>query len=709
MDLKLVQSNSDNDRYLDLMTNTLKTISNKLLFHDVWDHKVVSSIPQFKNEHVGVRRPIYFDSLEEPIQLELKLYWAKLLIDPRNNSRSIIERRRSSMDWLNECWPKISNKFGGVSFLSDIPHPEFPKDWMPTPDSIENESNNRLLIEEFSKKLDNLTRPTQKAEWIKNGELVEKEYVSPRITIIGDFHKKTIMYREQFESPNKRKIVYLNDLYSEQDSRFSDSQQRDDWYINFYTFPKWMQDAVRSHIYTKVENGELGPLTLRNYFGSLKVLRDFLYEKFDSPTPSVINNSLIGDDFIAWGNEKKLSGKNWYTNNYAFLTSAAADYPDKWPALSVNTRVTRKIEKTHYKQGLGRIGHNKEGAGRSYSQNIIDQLASAIKKAPHPVYEIFSLIVSTGMRAEDGHAVLFDCLQEDVSDPDFMILTFWQNKVRSWNTKPLSKSNKDHAFLIQLIKNVKDKIVKTYEKQTKYLFPTFTGTKESYIRPARTLSEIKKLCLENQILDDEGNPLNFSWHPLRHTKGTSMAAEGHDVLTIMMELGHASPDMATMYVNNRLELKKRALLDKGSGRFFTIEGEVDEKLGELLVRKAAITATRVCGGACSMPAQIGDWCEHANACYTCKHFRADEKDVEFFKVEKVELERVVDEQIIELKELKEAGKTRMSEIVSKRVEKNKQVCQSLNKIVNAIESKKTFSGSENKFKPVQLDILIDER
>ena len=56
----------------------------------------------------------------------------------------------------------------------------------------------------------------------------------------------------------------------------------------------------------------------------------------------------------------------------------------------------------------------------------------------------------------------------------------------------------------------------------------------------------------------------FSWHALRHTKGTRMAAEGHDILSIMMELGHSSPDMATVYVNNRLELRKKALMEKGS-------------------------------------------------------------------------------------------------------------------------------------------------
>jgi len=708
MDLKLIQSNQECDRYLELVRNFLTEVNSNLLRNDVWTDRFIFSIPSFVNEHIGSARPIDFSNLPEPAKLETKLYWTKLLQDGRNNSRSIIERRRLPMSWLNDQWKNISVLFGNKNLLSDVPHPEFQKQWTSRQGNLKKE-HNKLLIEAFRNFAANAIRAKQKAEWIKDGELIGREYESPRITIIGDFHKKMIINREQFEPANKRNIIYLNDLYSERESRFSDSQQREDWYINLYIFPDWMRDAIRSHIYSKVDNGELGPLTLKSYFGTLKCLRDFLYEKFEDPTPSVINNALIGDDFIAWGNEKKLSGKNWYTNNYSMLTSAASRYPETWPALSVNTRVTRKIEKTHYKQGLGRIGHNKEGAGRSYSQNIIDQLSSVIKEAPYPTHEIFSMIVATGMRAEDGHAILFDCLQDDVNDPDFMTLTFWQNKVRNWNVKPLSKSNEDNAFLIETIKNTQQRIVARYGKPTKYLFPTFTGTQESYIRPSRTASDIKKLCAAHQLLDDSGSLLTFSWHPLRHTKGTSMASDGHDVLTIMMELGHTSPDMATVYVNNRLELKKRALLDKGSGRFFTIEGEVDQKLGELLVRKAAITATRVCGGACSMPTQIGDWCEHANACYTCKHFRADEKDVTFFKVEKKELEKVVDEQIIELKELKEAGKTRMSEIILKRVEKNKQVCHSLSTIVNAIESQKTFKGSENKFKPVQLDILSDER
>jgi hypothetical protein len=48
--------------------------------------------------------------------------------------------------------------------------------------------------------------------------------------------------------------------------------------------------------------------------------------------------------------------------------------------------------------------------------------------------------------------------------------------------------------------------------------------------------------------------------PLRHHRGTQMAADGHDILSIMFELGHASPDMASMYVNKRLDQKNALLL-----------------------------------------------------------------------------------------------------------------------------------------------------
>lgn len=182
-----------------------------------------------------------------------------------------------------------------------------------------------------------------------------------------------------------------------------------------------------------------------------------------------------------------------------------------------------------------------------------------------------------------------------------------------------------------------------------------------------------------------------------------MAKDGHDILSIMMELGHASPDMATAYINNRLELKKKALLQNGGGRFYTIEGEVDESVANLLVRKGQIRATRVCGGACTMPAQIGDWCEHANACYTCKHYRADAKDVDFFKNEKGAVINLIEEQQEELVALQENQQSRMSEITGRRLAKNKEIYKRLNDIVSSIEADGQYQGREQQARKTSLE------
>ena len=103
-----------------------------------------------------------------------------------------------------------------------------------------------------------------------------------------------------------------------------------------------------------------------------------------------------------------------------------------------------------------------------------------------------------------------------------------------------------HQAMIGLIETQRDHIRQRYGHDTKYLFPVFHGKRESFLGQNWTQQALKKLCLHHRIVDGEGRPFDFSWHPLRHHRGTQMAAEGHDILSIMFELGHASPDMASL-------------------------------------------------------------------------------------------------------------------------------------------------------------------
>ncbi|MGP9579075.1 tyrosine-type recombinase/integrase [Halomonas sp. AOP42-E1-40] len=702
MDLKVIQgSGSKESQYVEQLLAEIAKYSDRLLARDEWDDTLVNEITFFNNEYVGRKRSLDFSDLPKTPQLELKCYWAKFLSDKRNNSRTPVEIRRLPMRWLNSEWNRVAFHFG-VSCLASIPHPEFPENFLPG-ETPTGKRHNQDLLQLFSTCDENKKREKYTQSYVRDNKVIEKEYFSARITVIGEMHKGVLIQKEQFKPLERRMIVYLNDLYSEDDYRFKDAQRTRDKYLNFYRYPEWLRDAVRFHVVQKIQHGELAPSTLVGYMGRFINFRDFMHEKFEDPTPSLITDILIEDEFLAWGNRKGLSGKNWFTDTVAMLQTASREFPTDWPSLSVSKRAARKVKKVHYKEGLGRVGYFNEGVGRSYSQRIIDELQVAIKDAPSPVPQVFALILATGMRAEDGHSVLFDCLQEDPDDKNFMILHFWQNKVKKWNRKPLYKTDASHAVLIGIIEEQRKSIVRRYGSPTKYLFPNMTGSQENFISQHWTMSVIKRRAIENGIKNKEGSPLSFSWHPLRHTMGTSLAQNGHDILNIMMELGHTSPDMATVYVNNRLELKKKALLEKGGGRFYTIHGGVDDKIGELLVRKEQLAATRVCGGACSMPAQIGDWCEHANACYTCKHFRADAKDVEFFKSERIAMESLIQEQQEESVEFAESGKERMSEITSRRLRKNKEVYASLGNIITAIDEDGSFRGKEQKVKQIKLE------
>lgn len=703
MDLELVHSSgSEEDVYASSLKQALSDMSPTLLSHDVWDRSLVNALPQILNDHVGACSPIIFEDIPPLLSLELKLYWARLLADPRMNSKSNVERRRLPMEWLRAEWRSIFKLFN-VSCLADIPHPEFPAEGLMS-SKTRARGHNQQLIAAFSSFAKNGSRPRITANYVKSGEIAKKEYLSGRITIIGDFHKKSLIQKEQFKALHKRNIIYLNTLYSEHTTRFKDTQRQHDSYVNFYLFPKWMRYAVKAHVINKIQHDELAPGTLPGYVGRLKCFRDFMHERFSDPSPEMITDSLLEDDFVAWGNETGLAGRNWFTDCLAVLSTASRKWPDKWPSLSVSHRATRKIRNIPYREGLGRIGNAQEGANRSYSQAVVDNLSIAVQDTPLPVSRVYALILGTGMRAEDGHAILFDSLGQDPNDDDFMLLTFWQNKVRKWNVKPLHKKDTAHAELINVIEAQRVDIIKKYGKETKYLFPVFNGTHESFVTPTYTSGEIKRQCVKHNVLTDNGAPLAFSWHPLRHTKGTSLAMAGHDVLSIMMELGHASPDMATVYINNRLELKKKALLENGGGRFYTIEGRVDDKVSELLVRKEQVSATRVCGGACTMPAQLGDWCEHANACYTCKHYRADGKDLEFFKAERESLIGLIEAQQEEAQTLKEHGRERMSEITNRRLARNKEVYKRLSAIVSAVESDGQYLGSEQQLVRVSLEV-----
>jgi integrase len=155
-----------------------------------------------------------------------------------------------------------------------------------------------------------------------------------------------------------------------------------------------------------------------------------------------------------------------------------------------------------------------------------------------------------------------------------------------WSSKPLRSNAKRSAGNGAETRNT---CFQTYSAKRR-LFSTAAGPGRSSACGATAMASATRR-----------GSYNFGWHAFRHFYGTELALAGYDIHLIQMELGHASADMSMVYVNQRLRLRKKALLENGSGQFITIRGEVDNKIAELAMRKDAALTVDVPGGLCSLP------------------------------------------------------------------------------------------------------------
>lgn len=687
----------DTERYKLWLEENLKAISPLLSAHDTWSNDLL-------NEAVGeswlseTYATLRLNSESPILTAEIKTYLISVVLDNRKAEPAWFRRRIPVIQFLTERGHQLLASAGAAS-LSDIPHPLFqPRAAGDASKSVQhNEDILTAFTDWYGERYPNRRR-TQTREYIRDGQTVVGEYRAPEIQLIGEVHKILIINRALMVPVANQDIILLNHLYSEEDTRFRDRQRRSDAYVSFLDFEAWLRPLMRSFILDKIEHGELASRTVSGMRSRLHLFASFLAEE-GVKSPDKVTEELM-ERYVAWGNRRGSAGKNWYTDIVQLLKRAPTLLPEQWKPISLDPRATKKIK---YKQApddpRNRLYASREGANRAAPPEALSTMVQLLDELPAPIPAVFMLGISTGARAEDLHAILFDCLEEDPHDSRFMLLTFWQNNVSKWNTKPLLKTDPAHKALIEMIEAQRERVRQKHGGDTKYLFPTSLRKMESFLGHHWTLQELKKLCLKHSIVDDEGRPFDFTWHPLRHHRGTQMAAEGHDILSIMFELGHASPDMATMYVNRRLDLKKKALLHKGGGKFYTIESRVDTAIGDLLVRKETMVATRVCGGACTLPGQLGEWCDKAHACLSCKFFRADSDDVDHFRCERSSLYSAIEGLEHEAKEFEEQGQTRMAEITRKRIQRNKDAAQSTDNIIRSIEQDGEYQGSVIKFKP----------
>ena len=622
-----------------------------------------------------------FAAVPEFYKTELKAFFAWRLSRPQ--SRHYLWYTRA-VQLIPFCADLASTQAPAGRHLIDFGHP------------IESGSGRgstplRSLFEQWLAEREYSVRP-MKRKWRRDATIHETAYGPVASAAANVLVFTLILLRERAKPVEARDLVLLEDVYPADEVPVTRSKAP---YLSFFRIQlPWLRNVARRYVLNKIEHKELSPRTLPSYIASLGQIEACLYSLHSSPRPEHITQEFIEHTFLSWGNDKGFTGQNWYTDPLNMVQWASAYLPEyRWRRLVFDKRNVRRVRSYHPR--THEYERNLEDA--MVPEEVIEQIFLRFDSLPVVCKRLLIIARYTGMRSIDLHALAFGCLAPDPDDADFMLLTFYQSKVKRWNTKPLHKNDAAHALVIQAIQDQQDDVRRAWRRETQYLFPHRLGDAEVHLSPGHTRDVIAKWIIRQGIRDKDGGIYKFGWHDLRHFYGTELALAGYDIMMIQMELGHASADMSLIYINQRLKLKKKAVLEKGGGKFISIKGEVDDKIAELALRKDASLAVDVPGGLCSLPGQIGEWCEHNGACFTCTYFRADIGQLPFFEKKMRTMAASLTRLKGEVEGFEHDGHRRMADIGRKRMERTQQGLANVKTIIKTIKAEGTFSGQARKY------------
>ncbi len=630
-----------------------------------------------------------FTGVPDPYKTELKAFFAWRLSRPANRTYGWYVRSVLLIAFTSDCaasghgdWPGQLIAFG---------HP------VEQGDSNGSTPLRRHMEEWLAAKNRSVAPQMQPSITQTSGDLdiAERAYGNGYSMPANDLLFTLILLREKANPIGQRNLMLMEDVFP--DDRLPAGRRREA-HFNFYKLRlPWLRDAARAYLLDKIDHQEFGHASVGRNLAEFTLLERCLSETHAAPALCHVTQHFVTNTFLNWGNAQGLAGKNWYADCVNLISWACLNLSaDGWPSLTSDKRNLKRVQG----DWPGGRGYEAKLQERTIPEEVVEQIFKGIEAGSLPtVYKrLFIIARYTGMRAGDLHELEWDCLKPDPDDDRFCILTFFQRKVRRWNTKPLLKDDAAHAMVIDAISAQKQDAAAQFGSQPAHLFGIRCGDAEKPLGTAHTRVGIARWCIENRVVEAGGKLHRFRWHSLRHFYGTELALLGHDITLIQMELGHASPDMSMVYVNQRLRLRKKAVLEKGAGRYVDIKGQVDSKVAELAVRKDAALTVDVPGGLCFMPQQIGEWCEHNRACFECVFFRADIEQAGFFESERKTLAGTVRRLGAQADAFEAAGHTRSAEIGRKRAQRSANALEAVNTVLATIKTGGTYSGTERKYK-----------
>lgn len=266
---------------------------------------------------------------------------------------------------------------------------------------------------------------------------------------------------------------------------------------------------------------------------------------------------------------------------------------------------------------------------------ILKQLDNNIMYLDRPQFiPIYILLRETGWRGADILNLRYDnCLEQ-----------IWNNKEERYNYYLCGEITK--TGIAQLKIPIRDKVADMVKKSIdkakelsteennprKYLFNTYEGKlKGKPLAKATLLITIKRLIVQKDIRDVNGELYHFKLHSLRHTRAKEYVEQGMGISVIQQILGHQSLQMTVHYATVSENVLYEKWKDTEDLELFKVDTETNELIevdtstdvGENLIRyeyvKKNLDAVRVPFGVCFKASKLP--CkQQMNHCLTCASF-----------------------------------------------------------------------------------------
>lgn len=402
--------------------------------------------------------------------------------------------------------------------------------------------------------------------------------------------------------------------------------------VNFVEIPIYYRETVKSYFRTIITKK-----SWMTCFNTLKYLKYFFNYFYTNGYYNGFIENISRNDIEKYlyhiGNDRK--GKNTTENSkYVSFVRTFLEYIqmaqyDKAPKKEVSFLIFQDdIPRREFVQDeIKRV--------RFVPEPILKQLDNNIKDLDRPQYiPIYILLRETGWRGTDILNLRYDnCLEQ-----------IWNSKEQRYNYYLCGEITK--TGIAQLKIPIRDKVAEMVKKSIdkakelsteennpkKYLFNTYEGKlKGKPLSKQTLLLTIKRLIVQKDIRDVNGESYHFRLHSLRHTRAKEYVEQGMGISIIQQILGHQSLRMTVHYATvteNTLYEKWKNTEDLDLFRVNTETNRLEQvdlnsDDGKNVIRyeyvKKNLDAVRVPFGVCFKPSKLP--CkQQMNHCLTCASF-----------------------------------------------------------------------------------------